>query len=640
MPTTQDAPITMNVRRSRRLPAAALALAAATAMAMLGGPGCATIAGRATPAAGATPPGAPVALGTLARAQEAHDRARADERRDDPACVDGYYRGAVLAAAAVWDGPAGGLDPASPLGRVAIALYNEALADCLRVAPEYGRLDPRDRLLIGDANAAGAIAVPVEHQGFLWAAHDFDLLVDAGAVKHSGGLRRLHARPGVGAPQIVVRLADRSPRDAWLLKRHPFPATAVLDPDFDAWLGRRAGPPRDRLRLVDPLHSQTATVAGRALPLAINLDAPVDLLGEMVDGTNYRFVALLRPEKALDIAGLYMLQPYEPGKIPVVLVHGLASSPLTWNDLIGDLRSDPAFRERYQLWLFTYPTGVGFLRNAALLREQLTAIQDELDPDGTRPQVRRAVLIGHSMGGLISKLQVTSSGDAIWDTYATRPASTLVAAPEVHDQVRRLFSFAPQPGVGRVVYVAVPHFGSNIANELPGRISSALIRPLTDAKDLMDTINRDNPGLLRPEFRQVQTGVDMLKRDHPLLLTMARLPVAPAVTTHSIIGIGTRSFDRVRGDTVVPIESARIPGVASEVFVPENHSGVHHNERSTAEILRILDEHWRETHGGTLALATAPRDDATRPVSFAPGPRSAGPTRRPLATPRIATPNP
>jgi pimeloyl-ACP methyl ester carboxylesterase len=397
----------------------------------------------------------------------------------------------------------------------------------------------------------------------------------------------------------------------------------VLDPDFDAWLGRTAGPPRDRLHLVDPLHTQQATVAGHAAPLAINLDGPIDLLGQIVDGTNYRFVALLRPEKALDIAGLYMLQPYQPGKIPVVLVHGLASSPLTWNDLIGDLRSDPAFRERYQLWLFTYPTGVGFLRNAALLREQLAQLQDELDPDGSRPEVRRAVLIGHSMGGLISKLQITASEDRIWNTYATRPLETLVASPEIQAQARRLMFFTPQPGVRRVVYVAAPHLGSNLANELPGRLSSALIRPLTDAKDMMDTIDRDNPGLLRPEFRQVQTGVDMLERDHPLLLTMTQLRVSPAVTTHSIIGTGTRAVGRPRGDSVVPIESARIPGVASEIFVPENHGGVHHNERSTAEILRILDEHWREMRGGTLADPRAPRDGEARPVGFADDPEPA-----------------
>jgi hypothetical protein len=609
MITTQDAAGARTILRGAR----GLAIAPILLGMALGGPGCATV-GTPTTAAVVAPQAA-AAMGTLARAQAAHDLGRAAERRGDPQCVDAYYRGAVLAAAAVFDGPAGGLDPATPLGREAIALHNASLGDCLRVAPEYGRIDPRSRLLIGD-NAVGTNAVPVEHQGFLWAPHDFDVLVDARAVSPSGGLRRRHEWPGVGAPQIVVRLWDGGPQDEWLLKRHPFPATAVLDPDFDAWLGRTPGPPRDRLRLVDPLHAQRATVAGHEEPLAIDLDAPIDLLGEMVDGSKYRFVALLRPEKALQIAGLYMLQPYQPGKIPVVLVHGLASSPLTWNDLIGDLRSDPAFRERYQLWLFTYPTGVGFLRNAALLREQLAQLQGELDPDGSRPEVRQAVLIGHSMGGLISKLQVTASEDRIWNTYATRPSSTLVASPEIHAEVQRFFYFTPHPGVSRVVYVAVPHLGSNLANELPGRLSSALIKPLTGAKDMMRQIERDNPGLIRPEFRQVPTGVDLLERDHPLLLTMAQLPVSPAVTTHSIIGTGTRPVGTPRGDSVVPIESARVPGVASEVYVPENHGGVHHNERSTAEILRILDEHWRATHGGTLAGTRAPRDAEARPVAL------------------------
>lgn len=564
-------------------------IALAILLMVLVGAGCASVA---ISKQAAVPPDAPKALHTLAKARSLHDQARNRERQHDARCVDDYYEGAVLAAAAVFDGPAGGLDPATPLGREAISLYNASLADCLRAAPEFGRLDPRRRLQVHAPGSEQTIDVAIEHQGFLWTPDDFDLLVDANAVDRSGGLRRRHGHAGVGAPQIAVRLQDNSQQDQWLLARHPFPTTAVLDPDFDAWLDRATRPPQDRLRLVDPMHADQTMIAGQNVPLAVDHDAPINLLGEIADGASYRFVALLRPEKTLNIAGLYMLQPYEPGKIPVVLIHGLASSPLTWNDLIGDLRGDPAFRSRYQLWLFTYPTGAGFLRNAALLRDHLTRLQDQLDPDGRHPETRQAILIGHSMGGLIAKLQVTSSGDQIWDTYATRPSTTMIATPEIQAEVQRLFYFDPHPGVRRVIYVAVPHYGSNLANELPGRLSSALIRPLSTSKGMIREIERNNPDLIRPAFREVPTGVDLLERDHPLLLTMARLPVSPAVTTHSIIGTGTRSLGTPKGDSVVPIESARISGTESEVLVPENHGGVHHNEQTTHEIRRILDEHW------------------------------------------------
>src|SRR5262245_30953880 len=60
-------------------------------------------------------------------------------------------------------------------------------------------------------------------------------------------------------------------------------------------------------------------------------------------------------------AKLRYLDQYQRGKIPIVLIHGLFSSPEDWNDLIGHLRSFPAFVDRFQMWTFGYPTGQGFL---------------------------------------------------------------------------------------------------------------------------------------------------------------------------------------------------------------------------------------------------------------------------------------
>jgi hypothetical protein len=49
---------------------------------------------------------------------------------------------------------------------------------------------------------------------------------------------------------------------------------------------------------------------------------------------------------------LAALELYRPGRIPVVLIPGTASSAGRWADPINDLQNDPAIRERFQFWLF------------------------------------------------------------------------------------------------------------------------------------------------------------------------------------------------------------------------------------------------------------------------------------------------
>ena len=74
--------------------------------------------------------------------------------------------------------------------------------------------------------------------------------------------------------------------------------------------------------------------------------------------------------------GLYMVQPYEPGKIPVLMVHGLWSSPMTWMEMFNDLRSQPEIRDHYQFWFYLYPTGQPFWLSAAQLRRDLAKVRD------------------------------------------------------------------------------------------------------------------------------------------------------------------------------------------------------------------------------------------------------------------------
>ena len=85
-----------------------------------------------------------------------------------------------------------------------------------------------------------------------------------------------------------------------------------------------AGRVRDAtLALYDPTRRTTIRLAGARRPLAADFGAPLayypkfKLLG---------FMAMLRPANYENRAGLYMLEPYDPDRIPVVLIHGLTSN--------------------------------------------------------------------------------------------------------------------------------------------------------------------------------------------------------------------------------------------------------------------------------------------------------------------------
>ena len=231
--------------------------------------------------------------------------------------------------------------------------------------------------------------------------------------------------------------------------------------------------------------------------------------------------AFLRPDSADAKAQLVMLEPYQRGKIPVVFVHGIASDPTTWLTMFNTLRSQEWFRERYQAWAFRYPSGIPFLATAATLRRELDAAVALSPGAADDPAAQQMVLIGHSMGGLVSKLQVTESGTELWDLVADRPLDAINADEADRERLREVFFFAPLPFVREVIFIGTPFNGSSMASRGVGRLSSWAVVTSTDADERHRRIVRDNPGVFDPWLaRKVPTSVDLLRPDHPLLEAM------------------------------------------------------------------------------------------------------------------------
>jgi len=225
----------------------------------------------------------------------------------------------------------------------------------------------------------------------------------------------------------------------------------------------------------------TTTIAGKAVPLE-------------ADETAVLAYALASPEiwerelraffsgvfSEATPTQLASIDAYRPGRIPVVFVHGTASSAGRWGDMVNDLLDDPHIRDQYQFWFFTFDTGNPVLYSAEPLREALQDAVRKLDPTGTDPALSEMVVIGHSQGGLLAKAMVVDSGDRVWNAIANKPIEAVDLAPERRDLLRRAVFIKPVPNVRRVVFIATPHRGSYLTEypvtELLGRFLTLPVR--------------------------------------------------------------------------------------------------------------------------------------------------------------------
>ena len=170
-----------------------------------------------------------------------------------------------------------------------------------------------------------------------------------------------------------------------------------------------------------------------------------------------------------------------------------------------------------------------FLVSATTLRRELNAAVATSPGACNDPAVRQMVIVGHSMGGLIAKLQVTESGTDVWNLVANRPLDQINADPTDRERLREVFFFAPLPFVKKVIFLATPHRGSTYASRGVGRLASCVAKPTTEADERHCRVVADNPGVFAPWIaRRIPTSVDMLEPNNPLLNTLETLPIAPA----------------------------------------------------------------------------------------------------------------
>ena len=147
--------------------------------------------------------------------------------------------------------------------------------------------------------------------------------------------------------------------------------------------------------------------------------------------------------------------------------------------------------------------------------------------------------------------------------------------------------FERQPYVTRVVFIATPHRGSfRVSSFVLGIIRELVTLPGAVVSGLDEVATR-NTGIRR---EAVPTAVELMRPGHRFLRTLSASPIAPGVTTHSIIPVENEGPPQGQDDGVVKYESAHLEGVASEKIVHSTHS-TQSTPATILEIRRILYEH-------------------------------------------------
>jgi pimeloyl-ACP methyl ester carboxylesterase len=416
------------------------------------------------------------------------------------------------------------------------------------------------------------------------------------------GLALRYRWAGIGAPLAAstVPAEDGTPGGDLVGPRLQVPLTALLRIPH-ARSALVAGRPLDAtLELHLAWDADSVSVAGERVPLENEPSAALALTFTGVPILELETLGLLGRLTGAwaDRQPLVATTPYRPGLVPLVFVHGTGSSLVRWAELYNRLQGDPDIRSRYQFWFFQYDSGNPIALSALNLRDAITAAVARIDPEGKDPALRRMVLIGHSQGGLLVKMQAISTGDRLWNAVSRKPLDELKLSDETRTLVRRGLFLEPLPQASRVVFISTPHRGSYVAGR---RLVLSLMRRLAVLPAQLTglaSMVAQNPDALRSPL--VPTAVDNMAPKNPFILGLQQIPVVPSIPAHSIISVDTSGAVEEGNDGVVAYSSAHIEGVESEVVVPSPHSCQGHPQ-TMEEVRRILRLHvGLSTTGGAL----------------------------------------
>ncbi len=467
--------------------------------------------------------------------------------------------------------------------REACELYNRALDQ------GFKQINSDKLLLEGGVRplTSGSLSISLLTKGLGWKLNDFEAFYPSDAYDVYGFTVR-NRNPGLGLPIIGVNYNTSEAPNGGAL-----PITAFLRVTGnlrDLQEGRGSA----KLELYSAYDDSEVLVNGQKVPLQTDTTAPLAYrlndpalwkvgLKNFLDGTH-------------DENQMLFVQPYQPGRIPVVLVHGTISSPVAWAEMVNTLRSDPELRKRYQFWFYEYNSNAPIVRSGAILRETLTKMVERFDPLHKDPAMSQMVVIGHSQGGLLTNLTAVDSGDRFWRVISDQSFEALDVDPMMKSNMSSVLFFKALPFVKRVIYISTPHRGSFLTKDWVRNLTRLVMTsPLDLVKNGRQKLAQMTGKLKLPPglLDKLPTSLDGMTPGSPMMKVLVETPLARGVSANSIVAVLPGDAIKTGNDGVVEYSSAHIDDVESELIVRTGHSAQGH-PLTIEEVRRILLKHLQQ----------------------------------------------
>jgi len=434
-------------------------------------------------------------------------------------------------------------------------------------------------------------------------------LVAASSVSFAG-LRSSYRRDGFGAELVAMMEApalaqavEVEEREQDLPVYSEMPAinvTAVLN--FSGNTLEEILASRDvQLQAFSPDQS-SIQIRGQEVPLAANFTAAYGLWLAQSGFATESLRTLFGRGEGIREPHIYLMQPYDPNKRIIFMLHGLASSPEAWVNLANEIMGDEEMREHYQVWSVYYPTNAPIALNRYTISKAFNGTLRHFDSNGTAPASHDMVFIGHSMGGVIARLMLSDSGEVLWNNLRERYNLQGERLARVEAKLGPVLHFTPQPNVERAIFLASPHKGTDAAGNRLGRLIGRLVRlPLTILGAFGDAFMAlQDPGETdgkKPKEPVITNSIENLKASDPFIKASSALPIVPGLKYHSIIAKRKAEVPTPESDDgLVPYWSAHLDGALSEKVIVSGHS-VQETPEAVLEVRRILRQDLHEVEG-------------------------------------------
>ncbi len=487
--------------------------------------------------------------------------------------------------------------------------YNQALAKMLST---YSLRHKTEK--VGKQIKVGKSTYAINFDGYPKLANiEIENLLSSYNLNFSG-LRSINRRDGFGAEFVAILPEEKVPEEnKYIISPESYKYKNGVNPNIHQprylSVSIAAQPqssenvknilhnPNFQLKVYDPYSTEKIKVGSKDYPLAANFSAPYGLwLAENNLGIA-AYLSLIDRDQRLTMPHLYMLEPYNPNKKVIVLVHGLASSPEAWIRLTNDIMGDNVLRENYQVWQVFYSTNMPILESRFQVNAIINQAFKSIDPNSS--SAKDSVLIGHSMGGIIARLLVS---DADLTQQALKMLNNRKYDKFKDDNIfQARLQIKSIPNFDRAIFISAPHRGTAFADrwftlaarriiKLPGAFLGALADSI-DERDLnaKNFLKEVGNGL-------IQNGPSDLSHNSKFTLLTKNVMPKQGMIYHSIMGNATESSDpNIMTDGIVPYTSSHLDGAVSEKIIKGGHS-IQETPEAVLELRRILRLHLTE-HG-------------------------------------------